>query len=413
MGAKRVAASQGPQQRTRQKKGAMVAEPSKPEPQSAPAAALPDWCMPTLGLLETPAAAAELPKSCREMVAAMVPKSGLNSEASGRHTYQQQFLGCLSGNFIGLQKGPQADVATAQANIASLASEQAEVVSKVGVTKGKVEDMRAVLDAKQEAWQKTVDALAGAGKAIAAAEEQLKNHETEHKRSQEEAECLGQVVTAKLAPLKEFSIPGWKARDKTSKDFANALASASGPAGIEDSLRDALQIAFRKRPGADDTFAVMTIQYAEKLVSKHLEDLDARIKSFDAGAQTRAGEVTAAKEAAEEAKKHLDDAENEYIVADNQLLEADALANDAASEENQLKARAAEVATALETAEAELARVRSLVASFEALFEGLPATAAAPATAAEVTAGEEVTDQSAVAGATAGEQATAQSSAVN
>merc|ERR1719433_1641634 len=172
----------------------MVADFSEPEPQSAPVTAFPDWCMPTLGLLETPAAAAELPESCREMVAAMVPKSGLKSEVSGRHMYQQQFLECLSGNFIGLQKGPQAAVATAQANVASLAPEQAEVVSKVGVTKGTAEDMRAVRDAKQEAWQRAVDADAGAGKAIAAAEEQLKNLEAEHKRSQQEAEDLGQVV---------------------------------------------------------------------------------------------------------------------------------------------------------------------------------------------------------------------------
>jgi hypothetical protein len=388
----------------------MAVEPSKPEPQSPPVAAFPDWCMPTLGLLETPSANAELPVSCREMVAAMLPKSGLNSEVSGRHMYQQQFLECLSGNFIGLQKGPQAAVASAQANIAAVASEQAEVVSKVGVTKGRAEDLRAVRDAKEDTWKGTVDAIARAGKAIAAAEEQLKNHEAEHKRSQEEVERVGQIVTTKLMPLKEFSIPSWRARDKTSKDVADALASAS-PDGIEDSLRDALQIAFRRKPGEDDSFAVMTIQYAEKLVFKHLENLDARIKSFDTEAQTRAGVVIAAKEAAEEAKKHQDDAENEYIVADNQLLEADTLANDAANEENQLKAKAAEVATALETAEAELARVQSFIASFEALREGLPAAATAPA--AEVTAGEEVADQSVVTEATAGEQATAQSIAAN
>lgn len=105
-----------------------------------------------------------------------------------------------------------------------------------------------------------------------------------------------------------------------------------------------------------------------------------------------------------EAKKHKDDAESEYMAADNQLLEADTLADDAANEENQLKPRVAELAAALEKAEAELAQVQSFIANFEALREGLPA-----ASAAEVTAGEEVTDQSTATEATAREEATAQS----
>jgi len=149
----------------------------------------------------------------------------------------------------------------------------------------------------------------------------------------------------------------------------------------------------------------MTIEYAEKFVSKHLEKLDARIKSFDTEAQVQAAVVTAAEEAAEEAKKHHEDAQNEYIVSDNQLLAADTLAKDAANEENQLKSKAAELATALETAEAELSRVQSFIASFEALREGSPAAAVA------ATAGEEVTSQSDAAVATAGEEATAQSTA--
>jgi len=158
-------------------------------------------------------------------------------------------------------------------------------------------------------------------------------------------EQLGQLMTTKFIPLKEFSIPGTKRRlrDKTTKEVVDALASVS-PAGVEESLRDALLVAFRKRPGEDESFAVMTIEYAETLVSKHLEKLDARIKSFDTEAQAQAAVVTAAKEAAEEAKKHYEDAQNEYIVSDNQLLAADTLAEDAANEENQLKSKAAELA---------------------------------------------------------------------
>jgi len=404
MGAKRAAASHSPKKRARQQK----ADKANPEPQAAPDAAIPDWCMPTLGLLETPAANAELPVAFREMVTAMLPKSGLNSEVSGRHMYQQQFLEVLSNNFIGLQAGRQAAVATAQASIAALASEKAEVVSKVGVTKEKANEMRAVRDAKEVTMKAAVDAIAETGKAIGAAEEQLKNHEVEHKQSQEEVEQLGQLMTTKFMPLKEFSIPGTKRRlrDKTTKEVVDALASVS-PAGVEESLRDALLVAFRKRPGEDESFAVMTIEYAETLVSKHLEKLDARIKSFDTEAQAQAAVVTAAKEAAEEAKKHYEDAQNEYIVSDNQLLAADTLAEDAANEENQLKSKAAELATALETAEAELSRVQSFIASFEALREG------SPAAAAEAIAGEEVTDQSVAAEATAGEEATAQSNAAS
>jgi len=324
---------------------------------------------------------------------------------SGRHTYQQQFLEGLSENFVGLQTSSQAAVATAQARIAALASEQAEVVSKVGVTKEKANEMRAVRDAKQETWKKAGDVIAEIGQAIAAAEGQVKNHEVEHKHSQEEMEKLGQLIATKFAPLKEFSIKAWRVRDKTAKELVDALTSVS-PAGIEDSLGDALRVAFRRKPEEGESFAVMTIEYADKLVSKHLESLDARIKSFDTEAQSRAAAVTAAKEASEKAKKHQNDAENEYIISDNQLLAADTSAMDAANEENQLKSRAAELATALEKAEAELLRVQSFIASFEALRKG------SPSAAEEATAGEDVADRSAATEATAVE-ATAQSTAAS
>jgi len=245
-------------------------------------------------------------------------------------------------------------------------------VSKVGLTKGQANVMRAARDAKQENWKKTVEATAGTGKSITAAEEQVNNHEAEHKHSQEELEQLGLIMTTKFQPLKEFLFPGskWRLRDRTAKEFTDALASFSTLGGIADSLRDALKIAFRKRPGENESFATMTIEYAEKLVAKHLESLNAKIESFGTEAQARAATLTAAKEAKEEAKKQEEEAENEYIVADNQLLEADTLANDAAQEQNQLKPRAAALATALETAEAELAHVQSFIASFEALREG-------------------------------------------
>mmetsp|Transcript_56125 Transcript_56125/g.111536 ORF Transcript_56125/g.111536 Transcript_56125/m.111536 type:complete len:411 (+) Transcript_56125:54-1286(+) len=405
MGAKRVAGSQSPKRRTKQKKGAKVQESATPEHRSPPVATLPDWCMPALGLLETPVAAAELPVSCRDMVAAMLPKSGLNSEAGGRHLYQRQFLEGLSEHFTGLQTGHQAAIAMAQDSIAALASEQTEVVSKVGITNQRANEMRAVRDAKQETWKKAVNAVAETGEAITTAQERVKNHEAEHKRSQEEVERFGQLMVTKFMPLKEFSFPGnqWRLRAKTTQEVADALASIS-PVGVEDSLQDALQVAFRRRPKENESFAAMTIEYAEKLISKHLACLDEKIKSFETTAQAGAAAVTAAKEAAVEAKKHQDDAENEYIAADNQLLEADTLADDAANEENQLKPRAAELAAALEKAEAELAQVQSFIANFEALREGLPA-----ASAAEVTAGEEVTDQSTATEATAREEATAQS----
>jgi len=404
MGAKRVAASHSPKRRVRQK----TMEGAKAQPQSASVATIPDWCMPTIGLLETPAAIAELSVNCREMVAAMLPCLGLNSEVNGRHTYQQQFLDCLSEHFKVLQTCCQGVVATARANIAALTSEEAEVVSKVGVTKEKANEMRSVRDEKHDTWKKAKDVIAESSKAIAAAEEHLKKHEAEHKHSQEQVEQLQQLLTTKFTPLKEFSIPGirWRLRDKTTDEVVDALASIS-PAGIEDSLRDALRVAFRKRPAQDESFAVMTIEYAEKSISKHLENLDAKIKSFDAEAQSRAAAVTAALEASENAKKHQKDAEKEYIVSENQLLAADTLAMDAAKEENQLKSRASELATALERAEAELSRVQSFIASFEALREG------SPAAAVEATAGEDITDRSAAAEATAGEEATAQSTATS
>jgi len=382
MGAKRAAASQSLKPRTRPKKEAMVAKATMPEPQSEPVVAPPDWCLPALGLLETPVANAELPLSCRETVAAMLTNSGLNSQVGGRHMYQQQFLQSLSENFMGIQTSCQAAVATAKTQIAALGSEQAEVLSKVGIAKERANDMRAVRDGKQQMCKKATEAITEIRKAILAAEELVKNHEAEHKQSQEEVDRLGQLLTTKFTPLKEFSIPGTQRRlhDKTTREVADALASTL-PAGVEDSLRDALQVAFRRTPADEESFAVMTIEYAETLVSKHRENLYAKIKSYDTEALSRAAAVASAKEAAEEARKCLDVFENDYIVADNQLLEIDALANEAAHEEKQLNAKAEELAIALETAEADLGQVQSFIDNFEAMRAGLPASAAVAETA--------------------------------
>lgn len=380
MGAKRAAAtpaSQSPKPKTRQRKGAAAPEAAVPEPEPAPVAPLPDWCLPTLGLLDTPAATSELPVSCREMVAAMLPKSGLDKALNDRNQYQQQFLDSLSECFDGLQANCQAGVATAEASITSLESEKDGIESKLGDAKQKADELRAVRDAKKDAWKKAIDATGETDTAIAAAEKQVKNHEAEHKHSQLEVEQLGQLMTTKFTPLKEFSIPGtkWRLRDRTAKEVADALASFS-PGGIEDSLRDALKVAFRKRPAENETFATMTIEYAEKLVTKHLENRDAKIKSFETEAQSRAAALTAAQEAAKEARKHQDEVENEYIMADNNLLEADTLANNVEKEEKQMKPRAAQLATTLESAKAELTKVQSFVTSFEALRKGTPEAAA-------------------------------------
>lgn len=114
-------------------------------------------------------------------------KSGLNSEVGGRHLYQQRFLQSLSENFMGLQTSCQSAVAIAKERIAALGSEQAEVVSKVGIAKEKANEKRAVRDEKQNIWKMAVEANTESKKTILAAEEQVKNHEAEHKQSQEKS----------------------------------------------------------------------------------------------------------------------------------------------------------------------------------------------------------------------------------
>jgi len=110
-----------------------------------------------------------------------------------------------------------------------------------------------------------------------------------------------------------------------------------------------------------------------------MENLEAKINGFEDDAQSRAAAEIAASEAIAAAKKHQDGATDDFIAADNVLLEA-TTAIDAAREEEIASGRtAAELKASLETAKAQLAQVKSLIDSFEASRAGPPSATTAPA----------------------------------
>jgi len=373
MGAKRAAPSQspGPRAKGRPKKEANELKenprakepkrlPTEPPP-PVPPVFIPDWCLPVLGLLGV---SPELPESCRAMISDVLQHSGLQKEVSGRHGYQELFLKALSESFAEILTLRQQALEAAKMGVSENELSKIKVSSKLDAAKEKANVIRADRDAKHEAIVSARKAIQTAEAAQACATDQVKNHQAEHEQTQADLETFTKLVMTKFVPLKEFSFPGrqWKLREKAVQEISGALSKA----GMEESLKDALLIAFKKKPADGEKFASEAIDFTEKLVSKHMESLEAKINGFGRDAQSRAAAEIAASETLGAAKKHEDGAVDDFIAADNLLLEATTAVDTAGAEEKLLGHKAAELKASLEKAQAQMAQVKSLIDSFEA-----------------------------------------------
>jgi len=127
------------------------------------------------------------------------------------------------------------------------------------------------------------------------------------------------------------------------------------------------------------------VEFTEALLAKHISALAEKLAGGEAEAAARAQAVVAAEEALAAANQRRDQSQDEFIAADNSLLEATEAKRCAQEALDAFGPRQSELAAGLAEATERLAGVQALVAKFEALRTSKPAAEekAEPAAAAE------------------------------
>lgn len=340
----------------------------------------PEECAPILELLGM----AELPDSCREMLAAMAPHS-LRTPEGERHAYQEQMIGVLTSVISGVEDERKATVAAAEAQIAEAQTERDGADSALAAATEKEAAEIAARDAKEQANKEAEAAAVAAKEALTAAQEKVASFESEQKAVAEEKVEYEKLVGEKLEQLKAGAFPGkeWRTRDKMIVEFTKALETLSPD---EPSLRGAFAAAAKGKPGQRGRFAEKAIEFTEALLTKHIAALGETLAGGESEAASRAQAVTAAEEALKAAEGVRDQSQDEYIAAENTLLEATEAKNAAQNILDTFEPRMAGLTATLASAKERLEGVQALAAKFDELCKGVaeeeaPAAEEAPALA--------------------------------
>lgn len=346
-------------------------------------------CSPVAELL----AMADLPESCREMLGAMAPHS-LRTPLGERHAFQEQMVGVLSSIVGGIEEQRKAAVTTFEAQISEAETER-EAASKAleAATEKEASEVGA-RDAKVQANREAEQAAAAAAEALTAAQEKVKSFESEQQATAEEKAQYEKLAGEKMEQLKAGAFPGklWRERDRIIGEVAKAQEALCPQ---EVSLQEAFGVAMKAKPGQRGRFAEKAVEFTEALLSKHISALAEKLAGGESEAAARAQAVVAAEEALAAANQRRDQSQDEFIAAENSLLEATEAKRLAQEALDAFGPQAAELAAGLAEAKERLAGVQALVAKFESLRASQPAAEEKPEPAAA--AGELMETEPAVA----------------
>lgn len=340
----------------------------------------PEVCPPVMELLGM---AEDLPESCREMLGAMAPHS-LRTPFGERHTFQEQMVDVLSSIANGVEEKRKGSVASIEAQMAEAETEREAASGALAATTEKEASEISNRDAKVQANAEAEQAAAAAAEALVAAQEKVKSFESEQKATADEKENYEKLAGEKLEQLKAGAFPGklWRQRDQIIGEVCKAQEALCPQ---EVSLQEAFTVAMKAKPDQRGRFALKAIEFTEALLAKHIAALAETLANGESEAAARAQAVVAAEEALQAANQKRDQSQDEFIAAENSLLEATEAKNATQKVLDDFGATMAELTAGLAEAKERLEVVQALVAKFEELRTSKPAAEekAEPAAAAE------------------------------
>eukprot|EP00927_Polykrikos_kofoidii_P005679 TRINITY_DN12250_c0_g3_i3.p1 TRINITY_DN12250_c0_g3~~TRINITY_DN12250_c0_g3_i3.p1 ORF type:complete len:358 (+),score=94.39 TRINITY_DN12250_c0_g3_i3:60-1133(+) len=310
------------------------AEDTSPSGKAEPVTTQPfqEECSPIFELLDR---ATDLSDATRRMLRAAAPH-GLRTPVESRHGFQEQLNDVLASVFRSVASRERDAVVKAEAAAADATRELAAIAAE-----------RAVLEMSVAAKNE--------GSVVS---EQRLAHE--------------KMLAEQWEPLKA-GLPSkqWRDRNKMILVVVGVLEKLE----VEASLLRALPFALKAKLEERGDFVAKSIQFGDEAFGKHLSSLNEKLESVDAEAAARSRAIDVAKAAVKEAEKAQDERQNEFVVCDNEVAEANADLQAIIKKAEGLTRSNRGLFLAVEEAQANLASVEGLIAQFEALRKsGIPET---------------------------------------
>eukprot|EP00931_Biecheleriopsis_adriatica_P079333 TRINITY_DN52738_c0_g1_i1.p1 TRINITY_DN52738_c0_g1~~TRINITY_DN52738_c0_g1_i1.p1 ORF type:complete len:407 (+),score=150.67 TRINITY_DN52738_c0_g1_i1:70-1221(+) len=339
------------------------AKVAKKEELVAPAEEPTDFCKPIFELIEK----SELSQGCREMLTAMSPFC-LKGSPSTRHEYQTRMAEVLKKLVSGVEVERTSAVEACEKAVEEVAKQKEEAAGIVAAATEASEAARAERDSREKAMKEAEGAASSASEAVKAAKEHAANLETERAEAAAEKADYQEMMDDTWGTLKAGNFPGQKWREKA-KLIAGVVEMLE-KINKDLSLKGALPVALKMKPSERGKFAEKAVSFAEELFSNHIGSLGTKLDNFDTEAANRAKAVADAEASLKDATQQKEQRQDEFITAENTLLDKDTALTEAKKSEKSLGPKAADASAELELAKESLAEVQTLACKFTELLEG-------------------------------------------
>eukprot|EP00927_Polykrikos_kofoidii_P005678 TRINITY_DN12250_c0_g3_i2.p1 TRINITY_DN12250_c0_g3~~TRINITY_DN12250_c0_g3_i2.p1 ORF type:complete len:392 (+),score=105.01 TRINITY_DN12250_c0_g3_i2:60-1235(+) len=344
------------------------AEDTSPSGKAEPVTTQPfqEECSPIFELLDR---ATDLSDATRRMLRAAAPH-GLRTPVESRHGFQEQLNDVLASVFRSVASRERDAVVKAEAAAADATRELAAIAAERAVLEMSVaakNEARSSLEAKMS----EATSVVGARKSAVLEAEKLASS-AEGSVVSEQRLAHEKMLAEQWEPLKA-GLPSkqWRDRNKMILVVVGVLEKLE----VEASLLRALPFALKAKLEERGDFVAKSIQFGDEAFGKHLSSLNEKLESVDAEAAARSRAIDVAKAAVKEAEKAQDERQNEFVVCDNEVAEANADLQAIIKKAEGLTRSNRGLFLAVEEAQANLASVEGLIAQFEALRKsGIPET---------------------------------------
>jgi len=272
---------------------------------------------PVLALLDE---ASQADDSCREMLKAMAPHA-LRACKEERHSYQATMVDVLE-KVLMHAKAEREEAETAAKKLLADAEAQKETsTATLAEATETAEQQKQEKDAKDAIRLELEAVVAAASETLGIEEEHLKSLGGEQAKVLEEKDESHKFTSEKWEPLKAFTFSGkeWRERNKTIDTALQVLSSM----GLDASLKAALPTALKTKPSERGRFANKAVEFAEVVMSRHLQGIADKVSNFDQEAASRAQAVASAQEALKLAETALEEGIAAAEAAQESLKEAE------------------------------------------------------------------------------------------
>jgi len=250
----------------------------------------------------------DLPSSCKNMLAAMVPEA-FTVPADERHSYQTMFVDIVGECVRKTEEHMKVAINNQQENASSLSCKRETLETNI-------EDARKLHADKKTVMEQQKTSLAGLFKtvlenriALSASQHALDFAAAPVAELKKEVEACHRALSEDLAELRDEAV------EASAADACSRLIALAAHLKIEETLTTSLPAACNKKPADRGAFDVMVLDQFAKEVTAKAAEFRVQVDSQTAKIATLEAEVVAA-------QKKLDETTAAHFVASDSLHQA-------------------------------------------------------------------------------------------